>query len=267
LLQQAHAPSFLPLLSFDMSAPSSSQALEDGCIPSKVVIQLATQVVIPNYSRDFASIPIQDFKPSYLAMDDGSLLAAPLVSDVKAALLSIIFLSIVLVFFVRNIVVTGYYYFSRSKIIHDRRLFFALFFSQLVSPAGILPTMVSYLDAYEDCTTILRFERCVKFFSLSILIYGILGFKAYRVLENSRAVIVVATILQLGSTGILVLEVAGTEGHRRLSGSCTLDEIPTSMLGSVSIQLAQAIFVAICCTSRSSGVLLPRGRLNSLLIN
>ncbi|KAH8835146.1 hypothetical protein DL96DRAFT_27223 [Flagelloscypha sp. PMI_526] len=229
-----------------MSASSSNLALEDGCVPTKVVIQLATQVVIPNYSRDFASIPLQDFKPSYLAMDDGSLLATPLISDFQGALLSLIILSVLLALFLRNVVVAGYYYFSRSKIIHDRRLFLALFLSQLVSPAGILPTMVSYFDRSGDCTVILRFERCIQFFSLSMLVYVVLGFKAYRVLEDSRAVLVVATILQLGATAVFGLELAGTEGHRRLSGSCNRNRIPITMVGSVSIQLAQVLFIAIC---------------------
>lgn len=91
---------------------------------------------------------------SYVALDDGSLLASPFLADLSQALQSLVVLTIILLFFIRNVAVSGHYYFSRSKIIQDRRLFLALFVSQMVAPAGMLPTLASYFDPSRviDCT-------------------------------------------------------------------------------------------------------------------
>lgn len=57
-----------------------------------------------------------------------------------------------------------------------------------------------------------------NFFSLSFLVTGVLGVKAYRCLDSSKVVLVALILLRSTSTALMVLDVINLDAERRLAG-------------------------------------------------
>jgi len=57
-----------------------------------------------------------------------------------------------------------------------------------------------------------------NFLSLSFLVTGILGVKAYRCLDNSKVVLAGLVLLRSTSVGLMIIDMANLDAGRRLAG-------------------------------------------------
>lgn len=57
-----------------------------------------------------------------------------------------------------------------------------------------------------------------NFLSLSLLVTGILGVKAYRCLDSSKVVLVGLVFLRTASVAFMILDLINLEAERRLGG-------------------------------------------------
>lgn len=130
------------------AAPSSSSNANR--ILELQTVQLSTTLTISDFNRYYPEEPSQSFTPTYHALPDGSLVTPPYLSDLQNAYTNIIFLSVLVVVFFRNILVSGDYI-RRGKI-KKKGLFYLLFTSQLLGPVVLLPQLIAYFHPAVDCT-------------------------------------------------------------------------------------------------------------------
>ncbi|KAL0951007.1 hypothetical protein HGRIS_007749 [Hohenbuehelia grisea] len=214
------------------------------CSVNEVVIQLTTRVLIADYDRYFAPTPIASFLPSYSTLGDGSLVATPFIDDLREANLSLLVTGMLTMLFWRNIMVSGNYI-RRAKV-KNKALFYLLFASQILAPACFVPDIISYFDYSLNCTLALRISRIASSISLSMLITGILGYKAYKCLENSRVVFFNLALFLCASTAISILDIREVRGSRRISGGCTRASSLIFMQAYVLVQFAEMAFISGC---------------------
>ncbi|KAF9456544.1 hypothetical protein BDZ94DRAFT_1275389 [Collybia nuda] len=255
-----------PPLSFPTIFSSSHlQARDDQipeCCPNKVVIHLSTTVVIPDYGL-YYSVPIESFRPTYYAYDDGSLIAPPFIQDLVGANISLLVTGFIAMLFVRNIIVTGDYI-RRGKV-KNKTLFHILFLSQILAPISFVPIIISYFNQLLNCTTVIILSCVAGTLSLALLITGILGVKVYKCLNNSRFILIVLGIFQCASSGTIAMDVATMRGERRLSGSCVRVSNLLCTRIFVLIQLFESLFICCCfmyACWKSRGSTDARGRIS-----
>ncbi|KAG6846007.1 hypothetical protein H0H87_011055 [Tephrocybe sp. NHM501043] len=123
----------------------------DGCCANKVIINLSTALVIPDYSLYYSG-PLDSFQPSFYALDDGSLITPPFVEDLSDANLSLLVNGMLTMLFIRNIIVSGDY--LRRVRVKKKTLFYVLFLSQILAPIGLIPVIMSSFSQALNCTAI-----------------------------------------------------------------------------------------------------------------
>lgn len=126
-------------------APSSS------CPPNAVIVKISTVLSIPNYKQFYAQ-PIDYFTPAYDVRQDGSLLTAPFKEDLLESNLALLVLSALALLFLRNIIVSGDYLRRGSGKFKKKKLFHALFFSQILAIGAFVPLLLSYFTPVGNCT-------------------------------------------------------------------------------------------------------------------
>ncbi|KAJ6604449.1 hypothetical protein DFH09DRAFT_1122731 [Mycena vulgaris] len=232
------------------------------CEPNELVIEITTTVLVSDYAR-YYNTPILAFQPNYLALPDGSLATAPLMQDLARSYLSLLVTAMLATIFLRNIIVCFDY--LRRANMKRKTLFYLLLCSQLLS-LGLGPLLVSYFNTHFDCTAVMTTAAATTGVSLTLLMTGVLGLKAYRCLDSSRVVLLVLGAFFFASSTFLLLQLASIRGLRRLSGSCyTVSHNSRFIRIYVLIQLAHSIFICCCFlyavwTSRASPA--ARGRLS-----
>lgn len=118
--------------------------------PNALVVQLSTQVYIPNYTTFFAPTPIQSFVPTYTTLADGSLLTPAFLRDQRDANLSLFIIGLLAMLFTRNIFVSGDY--LRRNTVKKKKLFYTLFLSQILAPVAFIPVVMSYFTQKMSCS-------------------------------------------------------------------------------------------------------------------
>ncbi|KAJ7597174.1 hypothetical protein C8J56DRAFT_919412 [Mycena floridula] len=229
---------------------------------NQVVVQLSTSVLIPDYHR-FYDTPVNDFQgPTYIPLADGSLITSVLVSDLRSAKLTLLVTGVLTMLFARNIFVSGDYL-RRAKL-KKKTLFRVLFVSQLLAVVAFIPDIMSEFNAFVDCKVVNILSCVSTAISVALLITWILGYKAYKCLNNSRFVLVSLALFMVSSIVIHVLELITLQAERRLSGSCIRkDNIFTHIY--IILQLAQSFFICCCfCHAvwKSRGSPVARGRIS-----
>jgi hypothetical protein len=211
--------------------------------PTDVAIELATTLVVQDYSR-FYVIPISQFQPVYSALPDGSLLAPPFADDLARSYLSLLVTAMLATLFLRNIIVCFDY--LRRATMKRKTLFYLLLCSQLLS-MGLAPQLVSYFSVHLNCTAVMSVASTTTGISLALLMTGVLGLKAYRCLDSSRLVLLVLVAFFCASSAFLVLQLSSIHGVRRLSGGCSsTSHNPHFIRIYVLIQLAHSAFLSCC---------------------
>ncbi|KAG5644757.1 hypothetical protein DXG03_007886, partial [Asterophora parasitica] len=253
----------------------------EGCCANKVIINLSTALVIPDYSLYYKG-PISSFQPTFYGLDDGSLVAPPFVNDLYNANISLLAIGMLTMLFARNIVVSGDY--LRRVKVKRKILFYILFISQiplivqrtLLHSIALRPLLMSF-------RSVIMLACVAGTVSLALLITGVLGVKAYKCLNNSRIVLVILSLFQLSSSAVVSMDVAATRGERRLAGSpfmfnTSFSVLTPSALGScirvgdllytgifVWIQLVETMFICccfLCACWKSRGSKSARGRIS-----
>ncbi|KAG6836808.1 hypothetical protein H0H93_002830 [Arthromyces matolae] len=234
----------------------------EGCCANKVIINLSTSLVIPDYSLYYSG-PLESFQPSFYGLDDGSLVAPPFVEDLSGANLSLLVNGILIMLFIRNIVVSGDY--LRRVKIKKKTLFYILFLSQILAPISLIPVIASSFSQSLNCTAVVAVSGIVATGSLALLITGILGVKAYKCLNNSRLVLAILALFQCASGIIVLLDTVATRGDRRLTGSCVRISNLFYTRIVVWIQLLESLFICCCfmyACWKSRGSSAARGRIS-----
>ncbi|KIJ68299.1 hypothetical protein HYDPIDRAFT_36792 [Hydnomerulius pinastri MD-312] len=242
-------------------APIVTPRAEPTSQASEVVIDLNTMVTIPDFPRFYPGTPAESFQPIYYALSDGSLVAPPLVNDLRVNDIMLIITGFLLTIFLRNIW-TATTYIWRGKV-KKKGLLYTVFVSQLLGLVGFIPTIVAQFNRSAHCSVTMRLTVMSAGVSLSFLVTGILGVKAYKCLDNSR--IVLATLVALRTAGsiVLVIDVINLESLRSLSGRCYR---PSGGLSPafVILLLAESFYICLCflyAVWKSHGSAAVRGRI------
>ncbi|KAF5377674.1 hypothetical protein D9615_005278 [Tricholomella constricta] len=233
-----------------------------GCCANKVIINLSTALVIPDYSLYYKG-PIESFQPTFFALNDGSLVAPPFVNDLSGANLSLLVIGMLTMLFVRNIIVSGDY--VRRVKVKRKILFYVLFLSQMLAPVSLIPVIMSSFNQTLDCTIVTILSCVTGTVSLALLITGILGVKAYKCLNNSRIILIILALFQLSSSAVVAMDASTTRGERRLAGSCIrVSDLRFTRIF-VWIQLVESLFICCCflyACWKSRGSSSARGRIS-----
>lgn len=145
-----HLPSPSPALFHVQLLPRITSAPSLACCtPNEVVVELATALIIPDYSR-FYDTPIQSFHPTYHALDDGSLVAPPYTQDLLSANANLLINGMLVMLFARNILVSCDYI-QRCNV-KRKSLFYILLLSQLLAPISLIPVILSFFNQHLNCT-------------------------------------------------------------------------------------------------------------------
>ncbi|KAF9270362.1 hypothetical protein L218DRAFT_30123 [Marasmius fiardii PR-910] len=212
--------------------------------PNEVIVRLQSDILIPDYSR-YYDTPIADFKgPSYRPLDDGSLVTETFVHDLRNAHITLIVLVILAVVFLRNSFVSANY--IRRARIRQKSLFYLLHLSQLFGCAGTVPQIVSFFQRDPNCSAVILVVSTAAPISISILMTGILGFKAYKCLEDSLLVAVTLFVLLAGYVVATVLDLIHVQGVQKLSGNCArMADISFTRITFI-LEFIQSVFLCLC---------------------
>ena len=182
-------------------------------------------------------MPIDGFKPEYFPLADGSLICPPLIRDLLQVHAIIIICSALFVFFLRNTFTVVRY--IRSGEVPHKTLLYTLLGSQVTGLVFPLPTLISTFTKDANCRTYVMtppqtrrrlnspaprtevVSTMTNFLSLSLLVTGILGVKAYRCLDNSKAVLVGLVLLRSATVVLITLDAINLDAGRRLAGKWT----------------------------------------------
>ena len=119
-----------------------------GTTPNKVIINLSTQLSIPDYTF-FYHQPIESFTPSFTALPDGSLLAEPFLTDIRVSNMDLLMIGIMLTLFVRNVIVSADY--IRRGRVRYKALFYVLLITQLLGLLCFLAKLVPFFIHSTNC--------------------------------------------------------------------------------------------------------------------
>lgn len=228
------------------TVPAVKQVLVTRDLPVADELQftLDTTVVIKPFSYYYPDVPIEQFTPFYHTLTDGSFVSPALVRDLRSTYLLLILSSFILTLFTVNII-RSWTFVARGKV--KKKLLLRLcLLSQILSLPSMLPILSSYLNQYVNCTIAAYFATIGALLSLSILITGILGFKAYRCLENSRVVLAVLGLIRLSAIAVVGLMLSKMTGYRRLSGACSITQNQNLSFCYVCLQLLESLFICGC---------------------
>ncbi|KDQ63763.1 hypothetical protein JAAARDRAFT_65765 [Jaapia argillacea MUCL 33604] len=211
--------------------------------PSPLVVEFATALTISDYSHYYPNIPPASFTPSYEVLGDGSLLSAPLLADIQRMQSSLVCLGALFLLFLRNVVVTVDY--IRRGHVKRKHLFYVVLASQLLGPPAFLSLIIPYFRSV-NCKIMNSLVVAFVESSHSLLITGVLGVKAYRCLNNSRAVLVVLSIFQACSVVVSSFHIARLQAVRELAGGCGTTSARRLQILAYFIYFVEALFISCC---------------------
>lgn len=153
----------------------------------------------------------------------------------------------------------------RRNTVKKKKLFYALFLSQILAPVAFIPVVMSYFTQRMSCNFIISLACVSGTISLALLITVILGIKVYKCLNNRKIILVILGIFQALSTTVVIFDVAKTRGYRRLTGSCIRTDDLRFTRYFVIIQFLESLFICgcftyVCLKSRKSPA--SRGRIS-----
>ncbi|KAI9572832.1 hypothetical protein HD554DRAFT_1374334 [Boletus coccyginus] len=184
--------------------------------PSPVVVHLSTALTISDFPAFYPDADPDAFRPIYYALPDGSLLAPPLRRDLTTNSVLLLITGCLLSVFLRNLGMAAIYL-CRGKI-KKKGLLYTIFLSQLLGPIAIIPIIVAQFTTSANCAVILRITFLACGLSLSLLVTGVFGVKAYRCLDNNRLVSTALVALRTAGTVVLILDMIDIHTLRTLSG-------------------------------------------------
>lgn len=129
--------------------PATATSLSARPTGTDVLVEVIATAVIRNFDKYYPGVPIDDFKPEYSPLADGSLVCPPLIKDVQQVYTILIISSALFVFFFRN-TFTVVRYIRSGKVPH-KALFYALLASQVMGFIFPLPTLTSIFAGGVDC--------------------------------------------------------------------------------------------------------------------
>ncbi|KAH7931145.1 hypothetical protein BV22DRAFT_999103 [Leucogyrophana mollusca] len=233
--------------------------------PNEVVVDLSTLVTIPDFTKYYHDTPVQSFVPVYYALSDGSLVAPPLIHDLELSYSGLIVGGAIFVIFLRNIIVSAGYIWSGK--VKKKGLLYTLFCSQLLGPPALISMMAVHFRRSIQCSVVLRLSDLSAGFSLSLLITGIFGVKAYRCLDNARLVLFPLVGLRTAGVILLVVDTVLLETERSLSGRCC--RISGGLQPAfVILMFVESLFICFCflyAVWKSHGSAAVRGRISLTL--
>lgn len=115
---------------------------------TNVLVEVTATAVI-NFSKYYPGVPIDDFKPKYSPLSDGSLVCPPLIKDLLQVHGILVIFSVLFDLFFRN-TFTVVRYIRSSKVPH-KALFYILLGSQVTGFVFPLPTLISIFAKWADC--------------------------------------------------------------------------------------------------------------------
>ncbi|KAG1885752.1 hypothetical protein F4604DRAFT_1727935 [Suillus subluteus] len=223
--------------------------------PSPIIIQLNTIITI-----SASGLPTKG--SVYHLFGDGTLIAPPFFNDLSTTYLALVIMASLLTVFARNTILSVAFLWSGR--VRKKSLLYTLFLSQLLAPVSILSLLIAQFNPNFDCKLIMRIVVASTGISLSLLISGILGVKAYRCLDNSRLVLVVLVALRTAAIVLLALDLASLDSYRSLAGRCYR---PSNAITYAFIILlfVESLFVCLCflyAVWKSHSSAAVRGRIN-----
>ncbi|KAF7784438.1 hypothetical protein Agabi119p4_603 [Agaricus bisporus var. burnettii] len=213
------------------------------CSTNQVLVELSTSLIIKDYRR-FYSTDIHSFRPTYLALDDGSLITPALINDLWNSNLDLLFVAALATLFLRNIV-AAVDYLRRGKM-KNKTLYYLLLASQALAPASFVPLLVSTFNQNINCTLAMLLSSMVGSVALALLLSGIMGIKTFKCMNDSKIVAGIIAILELGHMAFVIWDAITIRGVRRLTGTCLrASELRFTRI-SVAIQMSSCCFMTLC---------------------
>ncbi|KAJ4489410.1 hypothetical protein C8J55DRAFT_505045 [Lentinula edodes] len=239
-LPTAPSPSTLNVLPRITPVPTSDD------YPTEVVVALTTTILIPDYPL-YYHMPISQFSPSYQALPDGSLIAAPYRHELQQDNGVLLLMGILLTIFLRNALVSGNY--LRRIKVQRTIIFRMLFASQVIAFIGLVPKIASFLTPHVNCHIVQVVISVASTLSIVFIMSGIFGYKAYKCLDNSVFILATLAILTVGAVSMSLADYITLRGTTRLSGNCARSDDMRWIRIFVMLQLAQSIFLCCCFLS------------------
>lgn len=131
------------------TSPSSATTAPPKPTGPDLLIEVVATVVIRDFSKYYPGVPIDDFKPKYFPLADGSLVSPPLIKDLLQVHAVLIISTALFVFFFRNTFTVVRY--IRSGQIPHKILFYILLGSQAIGFTFPLPTLISIFTQHVNC--------------------------------------------------------------------------------------------------------------------
>ncbi|KAF8559218.1 hypothetical protein OG21DRAFT_710042 [Imleria badia] len=206
--------------------------------PTSLVVDLTTLITISDFSAFYPAASPDSFQPIYYPLADGSLVAPPFHDDLTVNNVFLIVTGCLLSIFIRNVYLAAIYLWTGK--VKKKGLLYTLFLSQLLGPIAIIPFIVAQFSRSADCAVILRIFFIASCLSLSLLVTGIFGVKAYRCLDNNRLVSIVLVALRTAGTVVLILDVIHIRTLRSLSVLYAVRKShgPVTVRGRISVRLS-----------------------------
>lgn len=115
---------------------------------SSLVFNLNTLITIPDFTRFYHSDPAS-FEPIYYALSDGSLVAPPFLSDIRASNVSLIIIAFLLTVFARNICISATFILCGK--VRKKCLLYTVFVSQLLALPVLIPLLAAQFQRVISC--------------------------------------------------------------------------------------------------------------------
>ncbi|TDL28409.1 hypothetical protein BD410DRAFT_824164 [Rickenella mellea] len=211
--------------------------------PTPVVISLTTHISIPDFPR-FYSVPVQSFSPTYFARPDGSLMAPPMIQDMRRTNAAMLVLGALLMLSARNILVSTDY--IRRGRVKYKMLFYVLLLSQLFPPVSFCTFIFSYFVRHISCRIVSMVGFAATELSFSLMTAGILGVKAYRCLDRSKPVFIIVSLLQIASSALLSAAFVNLGNVRTLNGLCSTTGKSKFLPAGFLLRLLEVLFICLC---------------------
>lgn len=225
----------------DFTQTPEEQLSTRSFLPSETVV-LTTTLNIAAFPTPLSSL----IAPNYLAArPDGSLVTPLYAHDARDASILLFSATLFGVVFFRNVAVT--YRYIRRISTPDMTLFYLLLFSQIWGPIACGVLLLPLVSSTVNCTGINIVAAASIQLSFSVLVSGILGLKAYRCLNRSRAVLIAICLSQVTAWILTAFDLPHLGSERSLADICIFKKdlrlLPTAFILS---SIETLVFVSMC---------------------
>ncbi|KAH9857891.1 hypothetical protein C2E23DRAFT_719367 [Lenzites betulinus] len=217
------------------TAPSGS--------PNVLQVVIHTTVTIRDFSN-YYKVPISDFQPTYVALPDGSLVSSVFLPNLTISKSWLVMGGALCMFFLTTTYKSFLY--LRTVKVKNKSLFYMLFTSQAIGLFASFFFVVADFVAAINCTAAGIIKKGGVLVSLTILIPGILGTKAYKCLSNAGFVIVALVFIRAAIIAVSGIVLAEYRGDRRFTGTCETVSESSLLPISTGLQFLEAAFICVC---------------------